>query len=160
MPTLAQMLTGEETSDMARYALERIPGSAADEALRNALRKTKGQVKVGIVNSLGQRRDKKAVRALGRLTGNRNETLAAAAAAALGQIADSRATEALAKAKDKTSGKLQMVVLDAYLKCADQLVAQGKKPQALAIYKELQKQEMPKPIRTAALRGMINVTKK
>ena len=70
------------------------------------------------------------------------------------------AEEALAKAKDKTSGKVQMVVLDAYLKCADQLVAQGKKPQALAIYKELQKQEMPKPIRTAALRGMISVTKK
>ena len=52
------------------------------------------------------------------------------------------------------------MVLDAYLKCADQLVADGNKIKALGIYKELQKEGMPKPIRTAALTGMINATKK
>ena len=160
VPTLAKMLTGEETSDMARYALERIPGAAVDEALREALPKAEGNPKVGIINSLGQRRDRGAVRALRGLISDPNETVAAAAVAALGQIADSQATSALAQAKDKTSGKLQMLVLDAYLRCADQLAAQGEKEQALAIYKELQKEDMPKPIRTAALRGMINVTKK
>jgi len=160
VPTLAKMLTGEETSDMARYALERIPGSAVDDALRGALSSAKGNARVGIINSLGQRRDKNAVRSLSRFVSGRDQTVAAAAAAALGRIADSKATEALAQAKDKTSGKLQMVVLDAYLKCADQLVAEGKKIEALAIYKELQKEGMPKPIRTAALTGMINATKK
>ena len=83
-----------------------------------------------------------------------------AAAAALGRIADAQAAEALAQAKDKAEGKLLLVVLDAYLKCADQLVADGKKAQALVIYKELQKEGMPKPIRTAALTGMINAAKK
>ena len=83
-----------------------------------------------------------------------------AAAAALGQIANAQAAEALKEAKDKASGKLQMVILDAYLKCADKLVADGKKVQALVIYKELQKEGMPKPIRTAALTGMLNATKK
>jgi len=52
------------------------------------------------------------------------------------------------------------VVLDSYLKCADQLVAGGNKIKAMAIYKELQKEGMPKPIRTAALTGMINAAKK
>jgi hypothetical protein len=117
-------------------------------------------VKIGIINSLGQRRDKGAVGALSGLLGGSDEAVAAAAAAALGQIADSAATQALAGAKDKTSGKVQLVVLDAYLKCADQLVAGGKKAEALAIYKELQKEGMPKPIRTAALTGMLNATKK
>jgi type 1 glutamine amidotransferase len=160
VPTLAKMLLDEGTSDMARYALERIRGSAVDEALRSALGKAKGNARIGIINSLGQRRDKGAVGALSGLLGGSDEAVATAAAAALGQIADSGATGALAAAKGKTSGKLQMVVLDAYLKCADQLVAGGKKTEALAIYKELQKEAMPKPIRTAALTGMLNATKK
>ncbi|MFH1718175.1 MAG: ThuA domain-containing protein [Planctomycetota bacterium] len=160
VPTLAGMLADEGTSDMARYALERIPGSAVDDALRGAVRKAKGNAKIGIVNSLGQRRDKQAVRNLSRLVTGKNEALATAAAAALGQIGDSAATKALGEAKDKTSGKLQMVVLDAYLKCADQLVTEGKKTEAVVIYKELQKQDLPKPIRTAALTGMISAMKK
>jgi len=157
---LGNMLIDEETSDMARYALERIPGTAVNEALRGALRKTKGKPKIGIINSLGQRRDNRAVRALSRLVGNSDQAVAAAAAAALGQIADSRATAALAEAKDKATGKLQMVVLDSYLRCADQLVADGNKAEALVIYKELQKPDMPKPIRTAALTGMLNAAKR
>jgi len=157
---LANMLTDEETSDMARYALERIPGTAVDEALRSALRSANGKPKIGIINSLGQRRDRRAVRALSRLVGNQDQAVAAAAAAALGQIADARATKALAEAKDNATGKLQMVVLDSYLRCADQLVADGNKAEALGIYKELQKPEMPKPIRTAALTGMLNAAKR
>jgi len=158
--TLAKMLAGEETSDMARYALERIPGSAVDEALRGALRKARGNARIGIINSLGQRRDKGAVRNLRRILGRPNQETAIAAAAALGRIADSQAAEALAEAKNKAEGKLLSVVLDAYLKCADQLVADGNKIKAMGIYKELQAEGNPKPIRTAALTGMINSTKK
>jgi len=157
--TLAKMLTGEETSDMARYALERIPGEAVDDALRDALPKAKGKPKVGIINSLGERRDKKAVGALSELVYDSDAMVAEAAAAALGKIADSEATKVLAQAKDKTSGKLQPVVLDAYLKCADKLAAEGEKAQALTIYKELQKKDYPEPIRKAALRGMLDAAK-
>jgi HEAT repeat protein len=158
--TLAKMLTGEETSDMARYALERIPGSAADDALRNALPNAKGKPQVGIINSLGQRRDRKAVGNLTMLLGSPDQTVATAAAAALGQIADAQATKALAKAKDTTKGKVQLRVLDAYLRCADQLLANGKRSQALAIYTELQNKSMPTPIQTAALRGRLNAAKR
>jgi type 1 glutamine amidotransferase len=162
VPTLAQMLAGEETSDMARYALERIPGTAVNDALRGALRKVRGNAKarIGIINSLGVRKDEGSVRILGRILGRANGDTAMAAAAALGQIANADATEALAQAKDKATGKLQMVVLDSYLKCADQLVADGNKVKALTIYKELQKEGMPKPIRTAALTGMLNAAKR
>jgi type 1 glutamine amidotransferase len=160
VPALAEMLVGEETSDMARYALERIPGSAVDEALRGSLRKARGNARIGIINSLGQRRDKGAVKILSGILGRRNQEAATAAAAALGQIADSQAAEALAEAKNKAEGKLLLVVLDAYLKCADQLVADGDKIKAMGIYKELQAEGMPKPIRTAALTGMINAAKK
>jgi len=160
VPVLAKLLTDAEMSDMARYALERISDPSVDEALRAALPKAKGKMKIGIVNSLGQRRDAKAVGALAALLKSSDEALATAAAAALGQIADGQALKALSAAKDTTKGKVRMVVLDSYLRCADKLAAEGKKLQALAIYKELQGKAMPKPIRTAALRGMLNVTKR
>jgi type 1 glutamine amidotransferase len=160
VPTLAKMLQGQETSDMARYALERIPGSAVDEALRRSLRGARGNARIGIINSLGQRRDKGAVRILSRALNGRNQEAAMAAAAALGQIANSQAAAALAEAKGKAEGKLLSVVLDAYLKCADQFVADGNKIKAMTIYKELQAEGNPAPIRTAALTGMINAAKK
>ena len=155
VPTLGKMLTGEETSDMARYALERIPGFVADGALMGALETAKGKAKVGIVNSLGQRKCTKASAAIGKLLSSSDETLAVAAAAALGEIADSAASAALAKASKTTKGKVQLRVLDSYLKCADKMAAGGKRTQARGIYMALQKKDMPKPIRTAALRGVI-----
>ena len=165
VPTLAAMLTKRPASkqephpaDMARYALERIPGSSADSALRNALSKTNGTVKVGIINTLGERGDEKSVSAMSRLINDSDKTVAGAAVAALGKIGGSDATKALAAAKDKTSGKMRMLVLDAYLQCAEKLVAQGNKIQALAIYRELYKKNYPQVIRTAAMRGMVGTT--
>ena len=153
--TLGKMLTGEDTSDMARYALERISGSAAGGALLAALAKATGKAKVGIVNSLGVRSEGKASAALGKLLGDSDATLAAAAAAALGEIANKAACAALGKAAKTTKGKVQLRVLDAYLKCADALAKSGNKTEARAIYMSLQKKDLPKPIRTAALRGVI-----
>ena len=100
VPALASMLTDEKVSDIARYALERIPGTAVDDALRQALPKANGNAKIGIINTLGVRGDKKAVDAIAKLTGDANETVAVAAVAALGRIDDKSATEAIAKAKD------------------------------------------------------------
>jgi hypothetical protein len=54
-PALSAMLLDAKTSDMARYALERIPGTAADRALRDALGKSGGKTRIGIINSLGVR---------------------------------------------------------------------------------------------------------
>jgi type 1 glutamine amidotransferase len=162
---LGGMLADQKTSDMARYALERIPGSAVDDALRGAMRKARGKAKVGIINSLGQRRDAKSVRMLSRVLSEYTPGTpggwidAIAAAAALGRIATPQAAKTLAAAKDKTEGKVRLAVLDAYLKCADKMVASGKKSDALAIYKALGTASMPKPIRTAAVTGMINAAK-
>lgn len=160
VPTLAPMLTDAATSDMARYALERIPGDAVDEALRQALPKTEGKIKVGIIASLGVRGERKSVSALQDLIGDYDSAVAAAAVSALGQIADSEATKALADAKDKTTGKLRQLVLDAYLRCADNLAAQGQTSPALAIYEQLYDEGEPEPIRFAALRGIVKAKPK
>jgi HEAT repeat protein len=154
VPVLSKMLTDEKLSDMARYALERIPGTEVNVALCEAMDKTEGKTKVGIINSLGQRRCHEAVTALGKLAGSSDEMIAEAAISALGNIGGDQAAEILAKEKDKATDKLKIVVLDAYLKCADQYVSEGAKDKALAIYRELYKQGQPQLIRAAAMRGI------
>ncbi len=56
VPVLAAMLPDTELSDRARLALEAIPNTAADEALRAALDKVEGEQRAGIVNSLNERK--------------------------------------------------------------------------------------------------------
>jgi len=155
VPALASMLTDEKVSDIARYALERIPGLAVDDALRNALSKAKGKAKIGIINTLGVRGDKKAIDALAKLTNDANETVTVAAVAALGRIDDRMATLAIAMVKDKATGATKTAVLDAYLRCADRLAAKGQKDAAGAIYKQLYAAGEPMIVRVAAARGMI-----
>ncbi len=155
VPALASMLTDEKVSDIARYALERIPGAAVDDALRKALSKANGNAKIGIINTLGVRGDKKAVESLAKLTNDANETVAVAAVAALGRIDDKSATDAVAKAKDKGAGAVKTAAIDAYLRCADRLAAKGQKEAAGAIYKQLYAASEPMIVRVAAARGMI-----
>jgi len=155
VPTLAAMLAGQDTSDMARYALERIPGASVDEALRDALSKTTGQTRVGIINSLGVRGDRASVGLLSSLVYQSDEQTAAAAIAALGSIADSAAADTLTEAVKKTSGNIQLLAYDAYLQCADRLASEGKQDKAFVIYEKVYKSVRADNIRAAALTGMV-----
>jgi hypothetical protein len=83
---LAGMLHDSELSDCARFALEAIPGGSADRALRRALDKAAGDQRVGIVNTLGERRDQKAIRVLSKLQDDADPTLSAAIQSALRKI--------------------------------------------------------------------------
>jgi len=156
VPTLARMLQDSATSDMARFALERIPDPAVDKALRKALSQTTGKIRIGLINTIGQRRDAKAVSALSKLIENSDPLTASAAITALGKIGGEKATRVLTRAKDKTSGPLNALVCDAYLNCADVLLQQGEKDKALLIYSQLNAPQFPAPIRYAAMRGMIH----
>jgi hypothetical protein len=87
VPALAPLLSDAELSHAARLGLEAIPDPAADEALRGGLTQVKGDLLVGVLNSIGARRDRQAVAGLGRLLGDNAPAIASAAAAALGKIA-------------------------------------------------------------------------
>jgi HEAT repeat protein len=63
-----------------------MPDPAAGEALRGALGKVKGRLLVGVINSLGQRRDAQSVEALGKLLDDPDRDVAEAASAALARI--------------------------------------------------------------------------
>ncbi len=151
---LAECLPETENSHMARYALERIPAPEAAQALRDALPKLKGNLKIGVISSLGARRDTASVPALAALLAEKDEALVRAAATALGDIATPEAAKALADAKP-TGAAAKSAATDANLACAEALLAAGKKADALAIYKSFAGADQPKHIRLAGTRGML-----
>ncbi len=154
VPALARLLPQKDHSHMARYALESIPAPEAAQAMRDALPGLSGALQVGVIGSLGVRRDTASVAALAALLGDADAAVARAAAFALGDIRTPAAADALAAA-DPTSDEAKLAATDASLACAEALLADGKKVQALAVYKRFAGGDRPKHIRLAATRGML-----
>ena len=154
VPALAELLPSKENSHMARFALERIPAAEAAKALRDSLSKVESPQKIGVISSLGQRRDKDSASALAGLVNDADSGVARAAALALGEIKTAEAAKALTGAKAK-DGPAMLAAADANLTCAEWLLANGNKAEALAIYKTLTGEALPKHIRLAGTRGML-----
>ncbi len=154
VPVLSKMLLDEKTSDMARYALERNECPDAGKALAGALGKVKGNVLIGVINSLGERRDIKSVKKLASLMFKPEKNVAIAAAAALGKIGNSNAEKALQKARIKGSPSLHAAASHALLVTAYNLTEEGKREDAANIYKSLCSLDEPQQVRRAALKGL------
>jgi len=152
---LAALLPAEKTSHIARYALQRIPDEKAAEAMRDALPKVNGKLKSGIIGSLGVRRDTKSIGAISKFLGDSDSQVARAAAHSLGLIGTSAAAKELSAFPAKAPANMKMPVADACLICAEQLLADGKKSEAIALYKGLKGDDQPKHVKVAAMKGML-----
>ncbi len=154
VPALAAQLTAPEFATAARNALEAIPGAQATKALRESLPGTEGPQKIGVINSLGARRDADGVRALTGLLKHHDAAIAGAAAAALGDIATTNAAKALRGFQPQVPEGLRLRVADALLTCAERLLAAGKPADAQTLYRLLDSTAHPKHVQHAAARGM------
>ena len=157
VPTLAALLGDEKLSHMARYALETIPDPSVDDALRDALGKVKGRPLLGVIGSLGVRRDAKAVDALAKLLADADADVAQAAARALGKIGTPEAAKALEDALAGASAANQVAFCEGLFRCAEALAAEG---QARPVAGDLRPPARPGRRRRsrsapAALRGAI-----
>jgi HEAT repeat protein len=150
VPALETLLADPELSHMARYALERIPASQAGQALERQLSKLNGQLKVGVISSLGTRGH--GVSLLRPLLQNSDEAVARAAAIALGRIASVDASKGLGSTKPRPA--LVAVFADASMSCAEKLLAAGRAKEAKATYQRLLKSNPSVVIRLAAERGL------
>jgi len=153
-PILAGLLADEKHSHMARFALERIPGPEAAQVLREALAKLSGNLRIGVIGSLGARRDAAAVPALSRLLADRDASVARAAAIALGDIGNVEAVKSLQGARTSVA-EIRQAAIDAQLSCAEALLAENKTAEALAIYKPLAADDQSRLVRLAATRGIL-----
>lgn len=155
VPELAALLNDDQLSQSARYALETMPGPEAEDALIAALAQTSGPLKAGVVNSLGVRRDARAVPALAKLLTDPDEQVAHATAASLGDIATPAALKALEKQLDAPTGPAQGEVVDGCLRCAQRLLAEGNRKRAFAAYEEIYQRPTKEFYHVAAYRGMV-----
>jgi hypothetical protein len=153
VPVLESMLLSADRTDPARYALEKIPGTEADKALLGTLSKAQGDIKRGIISSIGERRIAGAVPALEILAAGGDASAAGDAVKALGKIGTAEAARALTTALDKSSGAQKGVVASALLLCAEARLAESKKFEAAGLYDKLLKAGLPDILRQAAFRG-------
>jgi HEAT repeat protein len=156
VPALSGLLTDEQLSHSARYALESLPAPEAGLALIEALDRTSGLIKAGIVHSIGRRRDTRAVAALAGLLGDPDGTVAGSAAIALGRIGGAGAVQSLFAALPDPDGSAQRAaILDGLLAAANQELADGRRDDAAAVFSKLSTTAAPDSVRAAAYRGMI-----
>ncbi|MHB0961316.1 MAG: HEAT repeat domain-containing protein [Pirellulaceae bacterium] len=156
VPALAALLGDEKLSHMARYALETICDPSVDQALRDALGQVEGPPRLGVIGSLGARRDTGAVDALAGLLKGTDADATQAAARALGCIGNPAAAQALENVLPNASGRNQLAVCEGLLRCAEALTAEEQGATAQAVYDRLRVlTDAPPQVRAAALRGAI-----
>jgi len=152
VPALAALLADEKLSHMARYALERIPGPEAGQALREALPKVAAKLKIGIMSSLGVRGEAASIAALQPMLADSDPAVAASAAHALGDIGTLEAAKGLLTAKPTAGTKAALA--DASLNCAENLLAAGNKSAAKITYDKLLGSSPSEVVKLAATRGL------
>jgi HEAT repeat protein len=157
VPELAKLLKDPQLASWTRIALEAIPGSASDEALRTSSAALEGNLLIGTINSLGVRRDAAAVELLAGYL-QAAPDVAEAAAIALGKIGNQPAATVLRQHLTTTTGQVRSAVAQAGVLCAEQFAAAGNKPLAMEIYDQVRlATDLPKQRIVEATRGAILV---
>ena len=152
---LAKLLTDPQLSSWARIALESIPGTESDAALRKATESVEGRILVGVLNSIGVRRDAGAVGLLSGRIQDKDSQVAAAASVALGRIGNAPATKALRASLAGAPAKVRSAVAEGLVLCAERLHGDGKHAEAVQIYDEVRQADVPQQRVIEATRGAI-----
>ncbi len=152
---LAKLLADEKLASWTRIALEAIPGTACDDALRTACGSLKGKLLIGTINSIGVRRDGKSVATLVGLLNNPDADVAAAAAVSLGKIGGSDSAKSLRSALSTTQGKVRSSVAEGCVLCAERFLAEGNTSLAIELYDQVRQSDVPKQRIVEATRGAI-----
>jgi hypothetical protein len=104
-----------------------------------------------VITTIGVRKDAKSLDMLAKLMDHSDAEVACAAAASVGMIGGLAAAKSLEAALGRTQLPLFAVTARAALLCAEGLMA-SHRAQGLQLYSRLSADNMPKPVRLAALR--------
>lgn len=155
VPELAKLLADPQLSSWARTALEAIPGSESDVALRTATESVEGRLLIGMLNSIGVRRDAGAVELLTARLQDAEPDVASAAAVALGRVGNDAATQSLRAALATAPEGVRSAVAEGCVLCAERLLASEKSADAAALYDEVRAAQVPQQRIIEATRGAI-----
>lgn len=158
VPALSSLLADAKLSFMARAVLEKIPGEASLQALRQALSQATGDtLKTGLIHSLGRRGDVKSIDAFIQSAKSGQPELAGAAITALSRVPDDRAAEAVVAAYGSAGDKTRSVAGDAVMTLAARLASQGKPDKAGSLYERLYNVKEPATLRMGAMQGLVSL---
>ena len=152
---LAKLLDDKELASWARIALEAIPDRAAAAALREAHGRLHGKLLVGVINSIGARRDTEAVAGLAESLRSDDSEALEAAAVALGHIGTPSALAALEQWWAAAPAVARAKAAEGVLLCADKLLAEGKLAAAANVYDRIRQAAVPRQRLLEATRGAI-----
>lgn len=155
---LAPLLRDERLCDGARYALERIEAEVATDALRDALGEVDGLRRIGVINSLGERRDARAVPLVASLLPELDRATTRTAVEMLGEVGDERAARlllGLERARQPGTGPALNLLADALLRCGDHLAAEGSADLAVEVFAAVASESHHQHVRVAGLRGLV-----
>lgn len=152
VPPLVNMLGGELTAPLARFALDTLPGTQVDESLLELLSKSTGPSQIALIQTLGGRRCEAAVPPLTKLVASADPILATAALDALSHISGEAAISALKSAK--VSEGLEPVRQRALMDAAFVLVESGNASAAAPLFHSQFKSGTSLPAVIAALNGI------
>jgi hypothetical protein len=133
---LGRFLPDEELCEYAAQALVAI-GDGAAEQLRDALPKAKGKCRLTVIQNLGVVRDKKSIEQLVQAVGDEDRDIRLAAAWGLANIGDADSVDVLTRAADAKNPYERIKAAQACLLLAENLLAAGKKKDAMKIYTHL-----------------------
>ncbi len=153
VPVLAALLTDRQLAHYGREALEAMASPEADAALRAAVARTQGAQQVGVVNSLGMRRDGQAVPLLIPLAREAASPVARAALLALARIGGSEAAAAVRAGLAQGPDALRAAAAEAALLLADGLVRAGKGMEAAGWFEAVRAAQVGPQPTLSALRG-------
>ncbi|UCG87301.1 MAG: HEAT repeat domain-containing protein, partial [Gemmatimonadota bacterium] len=155
LPYLAVMLSDDKLTDDARFALQGMESPEVDRMLRESLGQLSGPALIGVIGTIGQRRDRDAVGDLVGLVDTSDVERTEAIVVALGEIRGAEARDALL-AVELPIG-LEPLRQDALLRCADDLVTEGDHVEARDIYQRMTTDAFPVAVRIAAWRGLVRI---
>ncbi|GAB4140652.1 MAG: hypothetical protein Kow0040_29080 [Thermogutta sp.] len=152
---LAPLLDDPELNSWARIALEAIPDPEADRVLREAAGRLQGRILIGVLNSIGVRRDAEAVDILAKHLNGNDPVAAAAAAVALGRIGTPSAVTALEPALTHSDPTVRNAAAEGIILIAEQRRLSGAKDEAKDLYARVRNADVPSPRSLEAVRGLI-----
>ena len=155
VPELSRLLESEQLASWARIALEAIPGPEASAALRQATNSITGRLLVGAINSIGVRRDPEAVDLLIARLKDQDSEVASAAAVALGRIGNGAAANGLKPLIATAAPEIRSAIAEGIILCAERFLAEENRAEAIALYDEVRKADVPRQRLLEATRGAI-----
>lgn len=160
VPRLARELSGRdiETADTARQAIESIPGDASASALRDFLPRAEGTIALGVIATIGRRRDAAAVPLLGPLAAGDDPLVAKAAANALGLIGTPPAIARLRSLGEALGAPTPPWLCEPLLRAAESASQAGAQDSWRSINELLSSDRQPAAVRQAALKQLLDTT--